>query len=149
MARFLSLLLWTVVFLLLVLAVDQLLLRVPAKAQTHVAVATFYRDLRGRLLDLASGKKPLSPPAPVAPAPPLKHPVVPQPPPASIESVIDQRQATNPTLPPSTKAPTSRPASADAAARYLFVDERGTLHFAATLAEVPEQYRDKATRLGE
>jgi uncharacterized SAM-dependent methyltransferase len=33
--------------------------------------------------------------------------------------------------------------------RYVYADSRGELHFAETLAEIPEQYRTKAKVLGE
>jgi hypothetical protein len=195
MARFLSLLLWTVVFLLIMLAIDQLLYRVPASLPTHVAVATFYRDLRSRLLDLATAdpappvkppiapvkpgtptkvreasprppadieavieqrreKKPVStpPPAkppPARPAPPVAKPVAPVQPPASIEAVIDQRPPKPAAAAVKVSPVATRPAPAEPVRRYLYADEQGNLHFAGTLAEVPEQYRDKAKLVGE
>jgi hypothetical protein len=136
MNRFLSVLLWTVVFLLIVLAIDQLLVRVPATLPAHVAVATFYRDLRGRALDLTRGIKPAAPPAaPGKAAPPAKAPKAPG---TSIERVIEERR-TQPAQPPA-KTP---------APRYVYADDRGEIHFAATLAEIPEEYRGKAKPLGE
>lgn len=144
MARFFSTLLWTAVFLLLLLAVDQLLVRVPATAPAHVAVATFYRDLRSRVIDLVSGTKPV--PAPATPAKPVSPPKA-KAAPASVEAIIEQRR---PTPPAATAKPVaSPPAAAEPAPRYVFADDRGELHFAETLAEIPEQYRDKARRLGE
>jgi hypothetical protein len=146
MARFLATLLWTAVFLLILLAIDQLLVRVPASHPAHVAVTTFYRDLRSRVIELAKGVK--APPAPAAPAKPAplsrdnaKTSA------ASVEAIIEQRR-------PAASAATAKPvngspAAAEPAPRYVYADDRGELHFAETLAEVPEQYRDKARRLGE
>ena len=153
MARFLSILFWTAVFLLIMLGIDQFLLRVPASVPAHAAVATFYRDLRSRLLDLATGKaqQPAKAPgAPGKPAPPGKSGGAAPAPPASIEAVIEKQQPHKPTTAPApgkgkaVKTPPTEPA-----ARYLYADEQGTLHFAATLAEIPEQYRDKARLMGE
>ena len=170
MTRFLSILLWTAVFLLIVLAVDQLLVRVPASHPAHIAVATFYRDLRARALDLAQGKSrgpAASPSIEVRkeqgkPAPPPARP-------ATIEGVIERRQ-TVPSKPvvskpvaktaaPAVKAPAPpsakskavppRETAKDEAPRYVYADAGGELHFAETLAEVPEEYRGKAKRMGE
>ena len=60
-------------------------------------------------------------------------------PPASIEAVIEQQQ---PHKAAPDKGKTVKTPVAEPAARYLYADEQGTLHFAATLAEIPEQYRD-------
>lgn len=185
MLRILSILLWTAVFLLIVLAVDQLLLRVPATLPAHAAVATFYRELRSRVLELAEQQPRAPAPAPAAAAP--KKPAAagktreaPARPPASVEKVIEQRQARKATPPPAKKPgevaappptsveaiieqqatgtapppaaarpPANRPATREPTMRYLFADEQGNLHFAGTLAEVPEQYRDKARLVRE
>jgi len=135
MNRFLSVLLWTVVFLLIVLAIDQLLVRVPATLPAHVAVATFYRDLRSRVFDLTKGAKPV----PAKPAAPAKAK---EPPRAAvgIEAVIGQRQGPGPTA----KSPVR-----EQTLRYVYADDKGEIHFAGTLAEVPVEYRGKAKRLGE
>lgn len=138
MTRFLSVLLWTAVFLLLLAAIDQLLVRVPASHPAHVAVADFYRDLRGRALDLARGIKPAAPPAAPGKAPQRS--------PKSIEGVIEQRRAAPP---PVAKPPAGRTAEREHAPRYVYADDRGDIHFAATLAEIPEEYRGKAKPLGE
>ena len=180
MARFLSILLWTGVFLLILLTIDQLLVRVPAPQPTHAAIAAFYRDLRGRLLDLATANTPPGSPAgPKQPALPPKATAPKTAPPASIESVIGQREAQKPAaaavprtqpappaaalapdsieavieqrepVPVKTKAAPSQPVPVETARRYLYADEQGNLHFAATLAEVPERYRSQAKLVGE
>jgi len=151
MARFLSLLFWTAVFLLIMLAIDQFLLRVPASVPVHAVVATFYRDLRGRLLDLAVEKSPSAekaPGAPPKPASPLKTREPAEVPQASIEAVIEQQQPHKVSPAPGKGSAVKSP-PAEPAARYLYADEQGGLHFAATLAEIPEQYRGKAKPLGE
>jgi hypothetical protein len=154
MGRLFSILLWTAVFLLIVLAVDQLLIRVPASLPAHVAVADFYRDLRGRLLELVKGGKPA--PAPVVEATPAKPPApkVATAAPGSVEAIIEQRAAT-PSVPDQAVAPAAaRPGTAVAQAtgsqpRYVYADSQGQLHFADTLNEVPADYRSKAKKLGE
>lgn len=146
MPRFLALLLWTIVFLLILLAIDQLLVRVPASLPAHVAVADFYRDLRSRVFDLAKGKKAVPAKPPAAPAPKGA--------PQSIEAVIQQRQATpavvdKPSAPGPARPAVKRPPPREPVPRYVYADSQGELHFAETLAEVPEEYRGKAKRLGE
>ena len=129
-------------FLILLLGIDQLLVRVPASLPAHVAVATFYRDLRNRALDLARGVKAPVAPVPNAPAksaPPVKGALPPVP--ASVEAVIEQSKAVSPktiVMPAAKSVP-----------RYVYADAQGELHFAETLAEVPEPYRGKAKALGE
>jgi hypothetical protein len=143
MTRFFSVLLWTAVFCLLLLAIDQLLVQVPARFPAHAAVATFYRDLRSRTIDLFSGVK-SAPATPAKPKPAAPPKGTAKTGPASVEGIIEQRQA-RPTVPPAPK----RAAAPDRATRYVYADSQGELHFAETLAEIPEQYRDKARRLGE
>ncbi len=136
MKKLLSILLWTLVFLLLLAGLDQLLLRVPARHPAHVAVATFYRDLRSRVVELF-GREPV--PATVTPAKTgsakAKEPA------GNIETLIEQRRV----LPPA--APSG--AAGAPTLRYVYADEEGTIQFAETLAEIPAPYRDKARRLAE
>jgi hypothetical protein len=147
MGRFLSVLLRTAVFLFLLVGIDQLLVLVPASHSAHVAVADFYRDLRGRAFELAKGVK--SSPAPAAtPAktvPPAKGREVSPTTPASVEGIVGQRQ----TQPMPAPKPVAKPPSAGSAPRYVYTDKGGTLHFADTLAEVPEPYRATAKVLGK
>lgn len=133
-----SVVLWALVFLLILVAVDQLLVRVPATLPIHVAAAEFYRDLRGRVIDLVKGgKSPSAPPAaPVKPPPPVKSPKGPG---KGIEGIIEQRQA----------RPPAAPSAGQPVPRYVYADSRGEIHFADTLAEVPEEYREKVKVLGE
>ena len=148
MSRFLAFLLWTVVFLLLLVGLDQLLVRVPASHPAHVAVATFYRDLRSRLIDLA-GENLLaqSPARPAKPVPPAPGPA-----PASAEKAIKTPHP-GPSQPSTTIATPAKPKPASPRAepspRYLYADDRSELHFADTLAEIPEPYRDKARRFAD
>jgi hypothetical protein len=151
MGRLFSILLWTAVFLLIVLAVDQLLIRVPASLPAHVAVADFYRDLRGRVLELAKGGKP----APAAEATPATPPAPStKAAPGSVEAIIEQRAAMPPVLdqpeaPAAARPGTAGPQANGAQPRYVYADHQGQLHFADTLNEVPTEYRSKAKVLGE
>jgi hypothetical protein len=135
MTRFLSVLLWTAVFALLLVGLDQLLVRVPATHPAHVAVATFYRDLRGRVFDLTKGAKPV-PATPAASAKAKESPRAAD----SIEAVIGRRPEPGPAVKPPVKEQTLR---------YVYADDKGEIHFAETLAEVPEEYRIKAKALRE
>lgn len=131
---------WTLVSLLLLAGIDQLLVRVPVTLPAPLAVATFYRDLRSRVIELVKGMA-------SAPAKPAKSA-----PPASIEGVIEQQQSRPVTHPPKQPAPTRlhpSPRAKDRAPRYIYADDGGELHFAETLAEIPEQFRDRARVLGE
>lgn len=147
MTRFFSILLWTGVFLLLLTGIDQLLVRVPASSPVPLAAATFYRDLRSRMVDLARGVRELPAVVPAQPAP-ARDKI----PPASIEALIEQRQSRQQEAPPAlrplttagaSKAPAQKPAN-----RYVYADDKGEIRFAETLTEIPEQYRDKARPLG-
>jgi hypothetical protein len=144
-------LLWTLVLLLLLAGLDQLLVRVPVTSPVPLAVVTFYRDLRSRLVELAKGLT--SAPAPVKPAKPAPSAPTNGAPPASIEGVLEQHQARPAIplpLPPATSAvPKLAPLVKEQAPRYIFADDQGELHFAETLAEIPEQYRERAKVLGE
>ena len=144
-------LLWTLVSLLLLAGLDQLLMRVPVTSPAPLAVATFYRDLRSRLVELVKGM--VSAPAPVKPAKPASPAPAKGVPPASVEGAIEQHQArpASPLPPPPATAAKLKlaPQVKDAAPRYIFADDQGELHFAETLAEIPEQYRERAKVLGE
>jgi hypothetical protein len=53
MKRTARIIFWTLLFFLLLLGVDQFLLRIPAKAPAHVEARGFYLDFRSRLLRMA------------------------------------------------------------------------------------------------
>lgn len=149
MSRVLFFLLWAVVFLLLLVGLDQLLVRVPARHPAHVAVADFYRDLRGRLLDLARetllAQPPIRPAKTGSPVPGTSA--------ANVEKLSKKPQPSPLAPPPTATAapakPKPVPQSAEPSPRYVYADDRGELYFADTLAEIPERYRDKARRLGD
>lgn len=143
-------LLWTLVLLLLLAGLDQLLVRVPVTSPVPLAVATFYREVRTRLVELAKGVA--SAPAPPKPAKPTPPAPAKGAPPASIEGVIEQKQSRPAPHPPKHPAPARlhpSPQAKDLAPRYIYADDGGELHFAETLAEIPEQFRDRARVLGE
>jgi hypothetical protein len=151
MRRLLVGLLWAVVFLVLLAGIDQLLVRVPVFSPAPLAVVTFYRDLRSRVLELAKGIAIAPPPAKPTkstPSAPAKGA-----PPASIEGLIDQQQsrpAIPLPLPPDASARVKQaPLTKDQAPRYIYVDDGGELHFATALAEIPEHYRERARLLGQ
>jgi len=131
MSKSLKFLLWTLVFLGLLLATDQVLLRVPMEQPALAAVRGFYLDFRGRLLRLAGHA-----------------------PPATIDQLIDEAvQSPAPVSTPGRPATAPRPAPAPAqpeaaaAPRYLWVDAAGDLQFADRLEDIPERYRGEARPL--
>ena len=143
-------LLWTLVLLLLLAGLDQLLVRVPFSSPAPLAVATFYRDVRSRLVELAKGLA--SAPVPARPAKPAPPAPAKGSPPASIEGVIEQKQSRPAPRPSQQPAPARlhpSPQAKHLAPRYIYADDGGELHFAETLAEIPEQFRDRARVLGE
>jgi hypothetical protein len=140
-------LLWTLVFLVLLIGIDQLLVRVPFTSPAPLAVATFYRDLRSRVINLTKGMTTAPGPSPAKQTKPLPTSPGKAVPPASIEGVIEQHQTKPATA--ATPAPAVRAPAGDAAPRYLYADDQGELHFAETLAEVPARFRAQARVLGE
>lgn len=126
---------WTFLFLVMMLAIDQFFVQVPPVHPAHAVVSDFYKDFRGRLVDLAFGTK--------------------KAPPKSIEAVIDKRQKKKPaptkkTDKAGTTPETLKPETAtEKPQRYLYADGSGELHFADSLDEVPDKYREQAQPLGE
>jgi len=133
MRRLFKPLLWGLVFLLLLLAADQLLIQVPPVHPAHAAVVRFYRDFRVRLFGLANTPAPEAPPAPKS-----SKPAAPAAAPQSIEAVIDRQQTAKPV-----------PAAGAAVQRYVYSDDQGQLQFADKLTDVPVKYRDQAQPMGD
>ena len=119
---------WAFLFLVMMLAIDQLLVQVPPVHPAHAAVTNFYRDFRGRLIELAFNEKKTAP--------------------KSIEAVITKQQkkqnpAAQVQIPPTTKPQTEK------SQRYLYSDGKGELHFTDSLDEVPDEYRGQAQPMGQ
>ncbi len=117
---------WGFLFLGLLLATDQLLLRIELPSSSYTALRTFYVDFRQRLIDGPGDEKTT-----------INSPVVtkkPQsPPPVSVRE----------SLPTTFPEPTSSKASGG----YFYADEHGELLFVDRLDDVPEEYRDQAQPL--
>jgi hypothetical protein len=128
-------LLWSVCFLLLLLALDQMALRLKPTTPLLQELQSSYREFRSRLLG-----RPAEPPL-------------------TIEAVIDRdttrllRKA--PAAPPPQPAPnkhsasvpskvTKPPAAPPAADRYIYVDADGELQFADSLEDIPPALRKDA-----
>lgn len=131
MKRILSILFHSLLFLLLLLAIDQSFVHLPLTLPGLRQSQTFYLDLRGRLLGLGD---------PVLER--AKRP--PKGPDNSVERLIeaDQRPALAPKTTPKSPAAGESP-------RYLYPDAAGQLQFADRLEEIPEALRSKAQRLAE
>jgi hypothetical protein len=134
MRRLIKPIFWTFLFLVMMLVIDQFFVQVPPVHPAHEAVSNFYRDFRGRLIDLTLGEKQAEP--------------------KSVEAVIEKQQAaekkaaaagaTNkkPAAPASSSAP-------EKSQRYIYSDGKGELHFADSLEEVPDKYRGQAQPMGK
>lgn len=141
MGRTLKFLLWAAVFCGLLLALDQVLLRVPLRQPGLAAVQDFYRDFRGRLLELGGGA-PGSIEAVIDGAPP------PSPPGRSVPADANEAPPARPDAGVAPGGGQPPPASAaPAGPRYLYVDEDGELRFADTLEEIPQRFRADAQPL--
>ncbi len=125
MIRIARFLIWTVVFLAILAALDQFMVRVPMKITGVQSVQRFYVDFRGRIQRLVL-KTARSLPAGGAP---------------TVESIIEKTE----TAPP-------RPAPVQPEARgpkFFYVDGQGELRFADSLDEVPERFRASIKRLDQ
>ena len=120
---------WTVLFLIIILVIDQFFVQVPPVHPAHKAVTDFYRDFRSRVIDLALDEKKQTP--------------------KSIEAVIDKSQSKKDD-PSKSKISTEKTAdptnkeSVKKTQRYIYSDGKGELHFAESLDEVPDEYRAQA-----
>ena len=135
MHRLIKPIFWTVLFLVMMLIIDQFLVQVPPMHPAHAAVSNFYRDFRNRMIDLAFGEHKAEP--------------------KSIEAVIETKQKPQPAktqkdlkavqektgkaLPPEVKPPQ----------RYIYSDSKGELQFADSLEDVPKEYRGQAQPMAE
>jgi hypothetical protein len=134
MRRLIKPIFWTLLFLVMLLVIDQFFVQVPPVHPAHEAVSNFYKDFRGRLIDLTFGDKKAEP--------------------ESVEAVIEKQQAAEkkaPTTVTTDKKPAT-PAKSNSAAksqRYIYSDGKGELHFADSLEEVPDKYRGQAQPMGE
>jgi hypothetical protein len=123
MKRFARSLLWALLFLLILVAIDQFFLRVPTDQPALKAVRHFYLDFRTRLLGL-----------------------IPGPGATSVEAVIEraERAPVQQRSQPVTKKPAPPAAKGPS---YFYADEQGELRFADSLDEIPERFRKGAQRL--
>lgn len=120
-------LLWTLLLLLILFAIDQLLLRVPVRQPILATVRSFYLDFRTRLSHLRPDGEP--------------H---------SIEAVIERAEPSSVTRPPRPRTQKkAAPAGAAKNPKYFYADAHGELHFADSWQEIPEEFRREAQRLEE
>jgi hypothetical protein len=121
--------LWLAVFLVLLLAADEALLRLSTDRPLIRNFQECYRDFRTRLL----GGRPLPhsvpgiSPKPSRPIPPKKVR------PKTVEAIIEQ----------------STGSSNEKGHSYLYVDRQGVLQFADSLDEVPQAYRSSAKAMAD
>ncbi len=127
MHRLVKPLFWILVFGLLLVAMDQLLTRLPAVHPAHTALSEFYRDFRARLFSVIV--------IPDQEAPP------------TVEAVIEQEQS-NGTALPAPAAP-AKPVAKPGSTRFVYADAQGVLQFADSLESVPREYRASAEPLQE
>ncbi len=127
MRRLFKPLFWCLVFLLLLVALDQVMVRVPPVHPAHAALTDFYRDFRQRLFSLIE--------------------IVPSDKPQTIEAVIDQKRKAKPSAIPAAQPKAATQPSPAKPTRYVYADQNGTLQFADNLDDVPAVYRASAEPL--
>ncbi len=117
-------LLWTLLFLLILVGIDQFFMRVPTRQPALNVVREFYLDLRTRMLHLVPRQKP-----------------------TSVEAVIEQAEQApaKPRPQPAVKKP-APPVVANEPS-YFYADDQGELRFADSLDEIPVRFRKEAQRL--
>lgn len=129
MSKLIKPIFWTALFLVMMIAIDQFFVQVPPMHPAHEAVSKFYRDFRGRLIDLALGEKRSQP--------------------KSIEAVIEKQQEKEKQKPEEKKTDKEVKTDPKKTQRYLYSDSEGVLHFVDSLEEVPDKYRGMAQPLGD
>ena len=135
MHRLIKPIFWSFLFIIMMLVIDQFLVQVPPVHPAHAAVSNFYRDFRGRLIELAFSEQTAAP--------------------KSIEAVIEKQQKNQKSTPQKSNksakkqtSPTSK-AQTNTSQRYLYSDGKGELHFSDSLDEVPDEYRGQAQPMGK
>lgn len=136
---------WLVVFVFLLLVLDQVLLRYPSFEQPFLHdVQRFHADFRRRLL----GLPPEQPPPPAKPAPALRptpRPEVDTPAATHVDALVEReiarvkQQATS----------TSKGGTGDGSLRYIYLDAEHNIQFAERYEEIPPQFRDAVQVVGE
>lgn len=136
MKRIFSILFHSVLFLGLLLAIDQAFVHLPMDVPGLRQSQSFYRDFRSRLLGLSD------PILERAKRPPRGTQT-------SVEGLIEadeRRQVTPKAATLGQKGPAGK---AGQSPRYLYPDAGGQLQFADSLEEIPEALRSKAQPLGQ
>ena len=134
MKRLIKSIIWTFLFLVMMLAIDQFLVKVPPVNSAQAAISNFYRDFRGRMIDLVFGHGKTAP--------------------KSIEAVIDEqgknrKAASLTTIKGKEPGQPAAKSEAKAGRRYIYSDARGELQFADSLEDVPKAFRAQAQPMGE
>ncbi|OHB27789.1 MAG: hypothetical protein A2X84_10505 [Desulfuromonadaceae bacterium GWC2_58_13] len=124
MKRLTRSLLWTILFLLILVAIDQFFMRVPAHQPALNAVRHFYLDFRTRLPHLVPGQKT-----------------------TSVEAVIERAERAPARRQPQPESKKPAPATAVKDPSYFYADDQGELRFADSLDEIPKRFRKEAQRL--
>jgi hypothetical protein len=110
---------WSILFVVLLLAADQFMLRVEFTQPQMQVARSFYLDFRNRLIALGSGGDP-----------------------ASVEAVIESTQTDT------TPGVVLRRNEGDSPS-YLYLDADGVIQFADSLEEIPRELRSSAERLAD
>lgn len=110
---------WSIIFVVMLLAADQFMLRVEFSQSQMQVAKSFYLDFRQRLIALGGGDAP-----------------------DSVESVIESTR-------PDTTPDIFKRRNEDESPRYLYLAEDGTIQFADSIEEIPVALRDGAERLSD
>jgi len=128
----------TILLLVLLVGIDQLMLRVPLEQPYLAPLQKFYVDFRSRLFQMGEASHPYQAPVPSAKtAPRPKVETIPAQDSPLLDKVLEQALDA---------AETANQAGGDVP-EYLYVDPDGVLHFAASLDEIPPALRGTAQKL--
>lgn len=133
---------WLLVFMLLLVVLDQVLLRNRGFEQPFLRdVKEFHADFRRRLFGLPQGQPPESKRAPTPkPATPADTEAA-----VGVDAVVEREitRATQETTSP------AQPEADDGALRYIYLDAEQNIQFAERYEEIPPQFRDAVQVVGE
>ncbi len=110
---------WTIIFVALLLAADQFLLRIEFSQPQMQVARSFYLDFRQRLITLGG-----------APSPDSVEAVIELDRPVAVPGVVLRRNDVD-------------------SPSYLYLDKNGIIQFADSLEEIPRELRKEAERLAD
>lgn len=146
MKRLVMMFMWLVVFVILLAALDQILLRYRGLEQPFLRdVQKFHADFRRRLFGLPQMPTSGSESAPVSRPESKRKPELTPSADANVEAVVEREIAR------ATQQTTSSPKTEteEGSLRYIYLDAEQNIQFAERYEEIPPQFRDAVQVVGE